>query len=203
MCARAPSLPPEQRRQAVLDAVLPLVLEKGFLASTRELAATACVAEGTLFRVFESKDDLVVAAARSAFRRTDHLDELAAIDPGLPLDQRLEAAVRIWQDVARRMVQVFGVLHAAPEGERPHDPRTLIDNTVVARAEELLADLLRPDAGRLRLPVPEVIRVLGGLVLASVHPAQIGLPLTPEGLVDLLLHGVLTDAAALAHPITP
>ena len=85
MCARAPSLPPEQRRQAVLDAVLPLVLEKGFLASTRELAATACVAEGTLFRVFESKDALVVAAARSAFRRTDHLDELAAIDPGLPL----------------------------------------------------------------------------------------------------------------------
>ena len=106
---------------------------------------------------------------------------------GLPLDQRLEAAVRIWQDVARRMIQVFGVLHAAPEGERPHDPRTLIDHTVVARAEELLADLLRPDADRLRLPVPEVIRVLGSLVLASVHPAQI----------------VLTDAAVLAHPITP
>ena len=30
------------------------------------------------------------------------------------------------------MIQVFRVLHAAPEGERPHDPRTLIDHTVVA-----------------------------------------------------------------------
>jgi AcrR family transcriptional regulator len=80
---RAPALAPEARRAALVDAAVPLVLERGFDVTTKDLAAAAGVAEGTIFRVFESKDDLVLAAARSVFARTDHLDELEAISPRL------------------------------------------------------------------------------------------------------------------------
>ena len=62
MPPRARALPPDERRAAILTAVLPVVLDKGMSASTRELAQAAGVAEGTLFRVFDSKDDLILAA---------------------------------------------------------------------------------------------------------------------------------------------
>ena len=72
MCARAPSLPPEQRRQAVLDAVLPLVLEKGFLPRPASWPPLHASPRGTLFRVFEQGRPRRRRGAR-AFRRTDHL----------------------------------------------------------------------------------------------------------------------------------
>ena len=86
---------------------MPVVLDKGLAVTTRELASAAGVAEGTLFRVFESKDDLVLAAGRSVFARHDHLDRLAAVDLALPLEQRLVAVVEILQDVMARIHRVF------------------------------------------------------------------------------------------------
>jgi AcrR family transcriptional regulator len=192
---RAVPLPPQERREAILEAVLPLVLERGLAVTTKELAHASGVAEGTLFRVFESKDELVLAAARSVFGRSDLLGELAAVDPALPLEQRLIQVVQIWQRVVGRIVRVYVVMSGSGDRHRLGDPRATVDRTVVARAEAIVAELLRPDADRLRMPVNEVIRVLGSLVMVSVHPMEMGVPLTPEGLVDLLLHGVLAPAA--------
>ncbi|MBN9326134.1 MAG: TetR family transcriptional regulator, partial [Cellulomonas sp.] len=45
-------MPPDERRRAILRAVLPVVRERGADVTTRELAEAAGVAEGTLFRVF-------------------------------------------------------------------------------------------------------------------------------------------------------
>ena len=191
---RAPALAPEARRAALVDAAVPLVLERGFDVTTKDLAAAAGVAEGTIFRVFESKDDLVLAAARSVFARADHLDELAAISLEWPLEARLAAAVRIWQTVARRMVSVFVAFHGAGDHQRLGNPHDLVDPTIVARAEAIIAALLAPEADRLRRPIPDIVRIMGSLVLASVHPVDALSPAsTPEDLVDLLLHGVLAD----------
>ena len=185
---RAPALAPEARRAALVDAAVPLVLERGFDVTTKDLAAAAGVAEGTIFRVFESKDDLVLA-------RADHLDELAAISLEWPLEARLAAAVRIWQTVARRMVSVFVAFHGAGDHQRLGNPHDLVDPTIVARAEAIIAALLAPEADRLRRPIPDIVRIMGSLVLASVHPVDALSPAsTPEDLVDLLLHGVLADA---------
>ena len=50
------------------------------------------------------------------------------------------------------------------------------------------------EADRLRRPIPDIVRIMGSLVLASVHPVDALSPAsTPEDLVDLLLHGVLAD----------
>ncbi len=194
---RAPALAPEDRRAALIEAAVPLVLERGFDVTTKDLAAAAGVAEGTIFRVFDTKDDLVVAAARSVFARTDHLDELRAISHDLPLEARLRAAVTIWQTVARRMITVFVVFHGATDRQRLGDPHSLIDPSITARAGAIVAGLLAPDAERLRRPIPDVVRILGSLVLASVHPIDaLRAATAPEDLVDLLLHGVLDDPVA-------
>jgi AcrR family transcriptional regulator len=198
---RAPALAPQDRRAALVEAAVPLVLAKGFDVTTKELAAAAGVAEGTIFRVFDSKDDLVLAAARSVFARTDHLDDLRAISHALPLEERLAEAVRIWQTVARRIVSVFVAFRGANDRQRLGDPHSLLDPQLKERADAILAALIAPDADRLRRPVTEVIRVMGSLVLASVHPiGPLSPASSPEDIVDLLLHGVLADPPSQPLP---
>ena len=63
MTPRATPLAPEDRRTAILAAVIPLLVEKGGDVSTKEIAQAAGIAEGTIFRVFADKATLLVAAA--------------------------------------------------------------------------------------------------------------------------------------------
>ncbi len=196
MTPRATPMAPEERRAAILAAVVPVVLERGPAATTRELAHAAGVAEGTLFRVFESKDELLVEAARTVFAETQHLDALAAIDPGWPLEGKLREVVSIWQGQVRRIIGVYLSFAAAGGHERLGDPRQAIGPDVVRETDRLVTGLLAPHAHELRLPIAEVTRIVGGLVMMTVHPGDVGVPLTPTDVVDLLLHGVLAAPTA-------
>lgn len=204
MTPRAVPLRPDDRRAAILAAVAPLVVERGPAVSTHDLACAAGVAEGTLFRVFRSKDELVVAAARTVFAEDDHLSLLAGIDPAAPLEAKLVEIVTIWQGVVRRFLTVYLAFGAAGRKDALGSPGTEIDRAVADEADRITAGLLAPDADRLRMPVPEVIKILGSLVLMSVHPMTIGLRLDPTQLVDLLLHGVSNQVAgANENPLDP
>ncbi|HYD08975.1 MAG TPA: helix-turn-helix domain-containing protein, partial [Acidimicrobiales bacterium] len=77
---RAPALPAEERRRAILDATLPLLIERGSAVSTKQIAEAAGIAEGTIFRVFPDKDSLVRAAVELAFDPEPTEQALAAID---------------------------------------------------------------------------------------------------------------------------
>ena len=57
--SRAAALPPEERRAAIIDAARPLLIEHGENVTTRQLADAAGIAEGTIFRVFADKDELL------------------------------------------------------------------------------------------------------------------------------------------------
>lgn len=76
-------------RERILDAMLSLVAERGYLgASTRELAKRAGVSEPTLFRLFGSKENIFEEAlkARSPIGR---LRPLISASEGLPIDEAL------------------------------------------------------------------------------------------------------------------
>mgnify|MGYP002138799000 CR=1 FL=1 len=54
-------MPPEQRRAAIIEATIPLLQEQGTGLTTKQVAEAAGVAEGTIFRVFDSLQDLIEA----------------------------------------------------------------------------------------------------------------------------------------------
>jgi AcrR family transcriptional regulator len=61
----------KQRRQQILDAALDIFSKKGFAeATTAEIARTAGIAEGTIYKYFPSKRELLVAVIKS-FAITD------------------------------------------------------------------------------------------------------------------------------------
>src|SRR5215210_9494742 len=109
MPQRAPSMPPEARRAAIIEATLPLLLERGAGISTRQIAEAAGIAEGTIFRVFPDKDAVIRAAVDQAFDPEPTDEALEAIDRALPFEAQLAEAVRIMQ---RRLCDIWRLVSA-------------------------------------------------------------------------------------------
>ena len=193
---RARPLPPDERRAAIVRAVLPVVREYGANATTRQLARAAGVAEGTLFRVFPDKEAIIGAVIEHVVDPEPWVDAVTTVDRTLPLRPRLRAAVAVLQT---RMSDVFSIMvmigrtqpERAAQLRRPQpqaDPDPILDAVL---------DLLRPDADRFRVDVGEVGRYLRLLVFAGTHVVITdNRPMTPDEIVDLILDGVLTHDIA-------
>jgi len=189
---RATPLPPDERRAALMAATEPLLERYGREVSTRQIAEAAGVAEGTIFRAFSTKDALIDACLQEAFDVGRTCALLTALDPGLPLEERLVRAVDLLQARMRRIVALFHTRRMPPP--TPGGPAELHakhrdDNAALTDA---LVTVLRPDAGRLRIPPHEAALALRALVFALSHPVLgDGRLSTPAEIVDLVLHGVL------------
>ena len=187
--SRANPLPPDERRAALIAATEPLLEQFGREVSTRQIAQAACVAEGTIFRAFATKEALIDAVLEDVFDVQRTCDELAAIDPSLELDARMVAAVRVLQSRLRR---VFALFHSMRIGPR-HDQRDFRDRqrSDNDRLNAALAALLEPDAVRLRIPAAEAANALRTITFALTHPILGNERYTePEQIVDLLRHGI-------------
>jgi TetR/AcrR family transcriptional regulator of autoinduction and epiphytic fitness len=79
----------ERNRAAVVDALLELYREGDLEPSTDQIAARAGVSPRSLFRYFEDVGDLVEVAVAHQQERLAPLFAVE-VDPGLPLDERLE-----------------------------------------------------------------------------------------------------------------
>ena len=64
-------------------------------------------------------------------------------------------------------------------------------------AEGGLVMLLRPDADRFRVPVEQVVELVRLLTFSGSHPhISHGEPMSPEEIVDVILHGTLKGGPA-------
>jgi len=93
----------EERRRDIIAATVPLLEEEGFAVSTRRIADAAGVAEGTLFRVFATKQELIRAAIASSTDPADLIELLDAIESSLPLDQKMSEVMSIVEESASRV----------------------------------------------------------------------------------------------------
>jgi len=187
---RAAPLPLDERRAALIAATEPLLERFGREVSTRQIAEAAGVAEGTIFRAFATKEALIDAVIEDAFDTHRTCNELAQIDSGLSLEERLCAAVVILQDRLRRVVTLFGSLRLRREAH-DHDrfrAKQQADNELLNSA---IALLIEPDRDRLRLDVMEAASALRTITFSITHPILGDQRLAqPRQIVDLVLYGI-------------
>ena len=182
---RAKPMAPEDRREALIQAAIPLLKERGREVSTKEIAEACGVAEGTLFRAFGDKESLIAAAAESFFDPQPLREAIEAIDRDLPLDRQLG---RVLELLRERFTGVIGFMAAL--GMRGGPPRPHRDHDV--DWIDGLAGLLAPHQDELAVSPRMLARYLRVVALSTAMPR----PESQEGfdeaeLLDLVLHGVL------------
>jgi AcrR family transcriptional regulator len=196
---RAPALPPDERRQALIEATLPLLYQHGRNVTTRLIAEAAGVAEGTIFRAFSTKDELIDAAIAHAFKPGAFLDTLDEIEATLPLRDRLVAVTRVMQ---QRFLASFGLIRALGLSGPPAHVKADIEGRRAwrAQASAAIAEFIEPDAARLRVEPLELVRILWLLTFSGSH-ADItdGNLMSAEEIVDTLLYGLLADPASITN----
>jgi AcrR family transcriptional regulator len=177
---RATALPPDERRSMIVAATLPLILEHGDRVTSKQIAEAAGIAEGTVFRAFADKDELIVAVIEHAIDPQPLERALAAIPPGLGFEKTLEAAVVIIQ---QRVIDVWRLMSSV--GTRFHEMtrRPVTDSDALVRIFAAYADEITVE--------PMVAaRLLRALTLSTTHPMLADVPTAPDELVHLFLHGV-------------
>ncbi|TDC93380.1 TetR/AcrR family transcriptional regulator, partial [Nonomuraea deserti] len=119
---------PEQRREMIVKAALPLVVEYGTSVTTAQVARAAGIGEGTVFRAFGDKDALLAACMAEAQRPDDTLAHVASISLELSLAERLVEASEALRGYLARMGAVAGAL-AASGGLRRESLRDALRET--------------------------------------------------------------------------
>ena len=93
---------PDGRRDQLVDVTLDLLRIHGRAVSTRQIAEAAGVAEGTIFRVVETKEQLVDAAIARAFQPGQVEPRILEIDADLPLTAWCCSSRSCSSDTSRR-----------------------------------------------------------------------------------------------------
>ena len=153
------------------------------MVTTRRIAEAAGIAEGTIFRVFADKDELLSAVLDEALDLGPVEEAFAAIDREQPLSQQLEAAVDI---VQRRIVDVWGLVSNLGPRLREQAARPLSDSAA-------LTELFERQQGHIRIEPADAARLLRALTLSLTHPMLHGTAASPAHIVDVLLHGIGGD----------
>ncbi|MFT3888072.1 MAG: TetR/AcrR family transcriptional regulator [Arachnia sp.] len=189
---RAAPLPRAERRAAIIEATLPLIHEAGTSITTRQVAEASGVAEGTIFRVFDSLKDLIDATILEAFSEHRLTEALAATDLGETIESTTAGAIEL---IVHRITTTRSLLmaaHGAPPG--PHRPSTCLRDELEARRHQLdawIVEALRPHADELAIPLSDFVVYLG--MLATGNAMRFGD--TPRAdasaLATFALHGAL------------
>lgn len=189
---RAVPLPADDRRRAIVEAVIPLLLERGPSVTTREMAEAAGIAEGTIFRVFPDKTSVIHEAVKTSMDPVRIQQAIAAIPATDPLADQLDAAAGILVGRTERVAALVGVLRAAgsTSGGPPKGARLYVmeANTAILRA---LTGLFERNRDAIRVDPLQAATAFRGYVFAIAHPliAAAERPTTGE-IVDVILNGV-------------
>lgn len=186
---RARPLSPDERRAAIVDAVIPLIREQGRGVSTRQLAEAAGIAEGTLFRAFGDKESIIQAAIDRFMDPEPLRARLRGIDPDDPTEAKVHQVIQLLRDRLTGFVgfmSAIGITGPPPgaHGQHREDEQWL----------DIMAQLFGED--EIAVPVPALAFYLRMLAFGSSIPV-LNAPhdFTTEALTDFVMHGILPGTA--------
>ncbi len=195
---------PDERRKAIVEALVPLIVERGGDISTREIAQAAGIAEGTIFRVFPDKKSLMLAAAEEALNPADGEELFTAamagaeglrakvvLAAGRVLD-RMQLTMSVMVAVRPLLVQAFHDEQHGPERRTKFGPP---DFMLKAQADlhDRLTGLFEPYRDELAVEPAIAAVALRSLIFGASRP-ELGMSavLDAEQIADIVLGGVLS-----------
>lgn len=190
--ARSKPMAAMDRRRAILDVVVPLLIQKGSAVTTAEIAQAANIAEGTIFRVFPDKHSILFEAVKAAIDPTPVAEAIRAVDPSAPMRKQLEEAARALHEHFDRMVALGESWRSISAGqrEREQDVGRLIKKSASVISAALL-ELFERHREALRVSPVEAAAAFRGILFATRHPL-----LTPkeqlavDAALNILLAGI-------------
>lgn len=171
---------PEERRAMIVDAALPLVLEFGERVTSRQIADAAGIAEGTIFRAFADKDEVIRAVLEKALDPAPLDEALDLIDSAQPLEKCLDAAIVAIQ---ARVIDTWRVMSAVGPRFQPEKAGPPAPIPGLVRIFESHRD-------RLSVKPVEAAKRLRAVTLAVTHPVLNDAPLSSKEVAKQFLYGV-------------
>ncbi len=169
----------------IVEASLALVLEHGEAVTTRQIAQAAGIAEGTIFRAFSDKDELLDAVLEAGLDVAPLERALSAIDPALPLDELVTRVVAV---VQRRVDDVWRLVTCIGPRAQDRKKAPMADSPTLTR-------LLEAHRDELGVTPRVAARTLRALTMAMSHPMMVERPAAPREIARLYLHGVAAREA--------
>jgi AcrR family transcriptional regulator len=177
---RATALPPDERRSMIVAATLPLLLEHGDRVTSKQIAEAAGIAEGTIFRAFTDKDEVIAAVIEAGLDPAPMEAALSTQLEGLAFESAIAQAIEILQ---QRVIDVWRLVSSVGAKYQDTTRRPMTDSAALIRVFE---------AHRARISVePKVAaRLLRALTLSTTHPMLAGAPMSASEVFELFVHGV-------------
>jgi len=183
------------KNEAILDAAIAVMSERGVAASVEEIARRACVSKQTIYNHYGSKADVV----RAVMDRRVH-EITASLETAMALEHPAEAlgafARALLQAVMRPQGPAFLRMAMLGVAEMPEVGAAIYEAGARASRKRLATFLeLETAAGRLVCPDPlEAAEFFAGMVLGSFQTATL-LGVDPE-LDPPRIDRIATEAAA-------
>lgn len=190
---RAEPLAPDDRRRAIIAAVIPLLTQHGAAVTTKQMAEAAGIAEGTIFRVFPDKAALIHEAVRFSMDPAPVEKGLSEISASAPIKIQLAEAADIILERFEGVIALITALRTSPSSDStplPSPPAFVAEAN--AAINHSLTELFARHRDLLRIEPSRAAAAFRALIFAGGHPmTSRGQKLTVSEIVDVLLSGIL------------
>ena len=194
------------RKEEILDAATMLFAEHGYAdTDTQLLADKLQVGKGTLYRYFQSKRELFLAAVDRGMRRLcEHIDRsIAEIDDP---PERIAQVVRLYLGFFAEHPELAELLIQERAQFKDRKKPTYFEYREANR--ERLRSLYRSyiAEGQIRdMPVDRILDVLGDLLYGTMFTnyfsgRQTSLEVQAQDILDVVFHGILSEAGRRRRP---
>lgn len=197
-------MPPDQRRESILAAARPLLIKHGRAFTTRQLAEAVGIAEGTIFRVFATKEEIInelvsrtldPTTVCQQIRQVDHDDPLVLVDTIMTLlEADGEQAMEVLTAARPHTCTTTKASDDAPGDAHPGHCRRGVHHARFGAIRQAIIEALGTQTTSLRTdPVTTAQLIMAAAMTIRSPFWDNDSTISTDELADLVCHGILKD----------